>query len=101
RSSSESARNSASVCAISRPSQQGTELCIKIAPVRLFLSRWGLWRKGCRPTAGLCRRFAPVPGVLEGLDLRVADGAGLFAEEDVVGGLRVEGRVEADEADGV
>ena len=46
-------------------------------------------------------RFAPVPGVFEGLDLGVADSAGLLAKEDVVGSLRVEGRVEVDEVDGV
>jgi len=50
---------------------------------------------------GLGRRFAPVPSVLEGLDLGVADGAGLLAEEDVVGGLGVEGRVQIDEVDRV
>ena len=50
---------------------------------------------------GMRGRLAPVPGVLEGLDLGVADGSGLFAEEDVVGGLGVEGRVEVDEVDRV
>ena len=42
-----------------------------------------------------------MPSVLEGLDLGVADGAGLFAEEDVVISLGVEGRVEVDEVDGL
>ena len=50
---------------------------------------------------GLGGGFAPVPGVFEGFDLCVADGAGLFAEEDVVGGLGIEGWVEVDEVDGV
>jgi hypothetical protein len=41
----------------------------------------------------------PVPGVLEGLDLRVGAVAGLRLEQDVVIGVRVERRVEVDEVD--
>ena len=46
--------------------------------------------------AGL-RLPAPVPGVLEGGDLGGGFLAGAFAEEDVVGGVGVKGRVEVDE----
>ena len=44
---------------------------------------------------------APVPGVLEGGDLGGGFLAGALAEEDVVGGVGVEGRVEVDEVDGL
>ena len=43
---------------------------------------------------------APVPGVLEGGDLGGGFLAGALAEEDVVGGVGVEGRVQVDEVDG-
>ena len=44
---------------------------------------------------------APVPGVLEGGDLGGGFLAGALAEEDVVGGVGVEGRVQVDEVDGL
>jgi len=40
---------------------------------------------------------APVPGVVERLDLRLRPRAGRRAEQDIVGGLRVERRVEINE----
>jgi hypothetical protein len=49
--------------------------------------------------------LVPVPGVLEGFDLRFANGSGTATvalgglEEEVVVALRVEGRVEGDEID--
>ena len=42
---------------------------------------------------------APVPGVVEGVDLGGGGLAARLLEEDVVGGVRVEGRVEVDEVD--
>lgn len=43
----------------------------------------------------------PVPGILKGLDLGSGPGAVTLGEEDVVGGVGVEGRVEVDEIDKV
>ena len=43
--------------------------------------------------------LAPMPGVLEGGDLRFAVGAALGLEEHVVIAVAVEGRVEVDEVD--
>ena len=43
----------------------------------------------------------PVPGVVEGGDLGGGFLAGAFFEEDVVGGVGVEGRVEVDQVDGL
>ena len=48
---------------------------------------------------GVLGMVVPVPGVLEGLDLRVGAVAGLRLEQDVVIGVRVERRVEVDEVD--
>jgi hypothetical protein len=42
----------------------------------------------------------PLPGVLEGHDLRTGAGAVLFGEEHVVVLAAVEGRIEVDEVDG-
>ena len=43
----------------------------------------------------------PVPGVVEGGDLRRRILAGALLEQHVVGGVGVEGRVEIDEVDGL
>lgn len=59
---------------------------------------------GVGPSAHVLKRLlggvGPVPGVVEGLDLRGALVAGGAAEEHVIAGVRVEGRVEIDEVDG-
>ena len=48
---------------------------------------------------GFLGGVGPVPGVVEGLDLRGAGVAGRPLEQDVVAGVRVERRVEVDEVD--
>jgi hypothetical protein len=45
--------------------------------------------------------FAPEPGVFKGLNLRTGEFAGLVGENDIVGALRIEGRVEIDQVDGL
>ncbi len=50
-------------------------------------------------TIGLLSGLAPVPGVVKGGDLGVGGDAGFILEEDVVGAVGVEGRVEVDEVD--
>ncbi|OQA13287.1 MAG: hypothetical protein BWY63_03521 [Chloroflexi bacterium ADurb.Bin360] len=43
------------------------------------------------------RRGAPVPGVIEGFDLSVGIGAAFVLEQDVVGAVGVEGRIQIDQ----
>ena len=47
---------------------------------------------------GACRVLVPRPGILERLDLRCRLSA-VFGEQDVIGGVRIEWRVEVDEID--
>ena len=49
---------------------------------------------------GVLGLLGPFPGVGEGFDLGGGFLAGALAEEDVVGGVGVEGRVEVDQVDG-
>ncbi len=50
---------------------------------------------------GPLRLLSPLPGVGEGLDLGGGILARFLAEEDVVGGVGVEGRVQVDQVDGL
>ena len=51
------------------------------------------------PVEGVLRAVVPVPAILERGDLRIGGRAGGRAEEDVVGGIRIERRVEIDQVD--